>query len=75
LIPEGDDSQLGPIRRRKKGGKGQSARKIMEEKLIIAVFQSCMTLFVYRDIKKKHDSWRKVADLVGVSRELYYGYM
>ena len=44
----------------------------MEEKLIIAVYGFPelydSTLFVYRDIKKKYDSWRKVA--VGVSGEL-----
>jgi len=53
---------LGPIwipkaeKKTENGGKRQSARKIMEEKLIIAVsgfpelYDS--TLFVYRDVKK-----------------------
>jgi len=52
------------FRRRKKGRKGQSDRKIMEEKLIFAVsgFPELYdtTLFVYRDNKKKHDSWRNI---------------
>jgi len=70
--PIGADLDSEGRKKAEKGGKGQSARKIMEEKLIIAVYGFPelydSTLFVYRDIKKKYDSWRKVA--VGVSGEL-----
>ena len=46
----------------------------MEDKLIIAVssFPELydVSLFMYRDTKKKNDAWRKVSGIVGMSGKL-----
>ena len=46
----------------------------MEDKLIVAVsgFPELYdaSLYIYRDIKKKSDSWKKISEIVGISGKL-----